>query len=239
MRVCSVVVRWSRGRPVRILALRDELVGREFDDPAAWWPEFPGVVGGRDRLAGGTWCATRLDTGTTALVVNRPQKRTADGGAPSRGVLPLLGAMHGEDWRSHVDLHGMAAFALVLATPAGLTTWDFDGDELTTLEHPEGTTMITSGGAEDLRADRHLASFTGADFPDGWRALVQAQPPSADPAALVVRHEHEGRVFATVFGQLAEVRPGELRLEYSRRPWASAPWRHFDAPGQRSGDDER
>jgi len=239
VRVCSVVVRWSRGRPVQVLALRDELVGREFDDPAAWWPEFPGIVGGRDRLAGGTWCATRLATGTTALVVNRPPKQTADAGAPSRGVLPLLGALHGRDWLAHVDLRGMAGFALVLATPSGLTTWDFDGDELTVLEHPEGTTMITSGGVEDLRADRHLASFTAADFPDGWRELVRAQPPSADPGALVVRHEHEGRLFATVFGQLAEIRPGRLRLEYSRRPWTAAPWRGFDAPGQRSGDDER
>ena len=237
--MCSVVVRWSQGQPVRILALRDELVGREFDDPAGWWPDLPGVVGGRDRLAGGTWCATRIETGTTALVVNRPEKRTADAGAPSRGVLPLLGAAHGADWISRVELGGMAAFALVLATPAGLTTWDFDGDELTTLAHPEGTTMITSGGAEDLRAERHLAGFTAAAFPHGWRRLVQSGLPSDDPGALVVRHEHEGRVFATVFGQLVEAEPGRLHLEYSRRPWTTGPWAGFDAPGQRSGDDER
>jgi hypothetical protein len=234
-----VVVRWSSGLPVRILALRDELVGREFDDPAAWWPDFPRIVGGRDRVAGGTWCATRIDTGTTALVVNRPQKRTADTGAPSRGVLPLLAALHGSDWLSHVDVQGMAGFALVLATPEGLTAWDFDGDAVTVLEHPEGTTMITSGGAEDLRAELHLRSFTEVDFPDGWRALVQARPPSDDPGALVVRHEQDGKVFATVFGQLAEVQPGRLHLEYSREPWTTASWGSFDAPAQRSGDDER
>jgi hypothetical protein len=233
-----VVVRWSRGRPVRILALRDELVGREFDDPAAWWPDFPGVVGGRDRVAGGTWCATRIETGTTALVVNRPQKRIADPGAPSRGLLPLLGAMHGAAWLSQVDLSGMASFALVLATPERLTAWDFDGDDVTVLEHPEGTSMITSGGAEDLRAERHLRSFTEADFPQGWCALAQAQPPSDDPGALVVRHEREGRVFATVFGQLAEAQPGRLHLEYSRQPWTTGAWTSFDAPGQRSGGDE-
>jgi hypothetical protein len=239
VRVCSVVVRWSRGRPVRILALRDELVGREFDDPAAWWPEFPGVVGGRDRVAGGTWCATRVDTGTTALVVNRPEKRVADPGAPSRGVLPLLGAMHGADWLSRVDLPGMASFALVLATAERLTAWDFDGADVTVLELPEGTSMITSGGEEDLRAERHLRSFTEAAFPEGWRELVQAQPPSDDPGALVVRHQHEGRVFATVFGQLADVRPGRLHLEYSREPWTTGAWTSFDAPGRRSGGDER
>jgi hypothetical protein len=224
-----VVVRWARQQPVRILALRDELVGREFDDPGAWWPEFPGVVGGRDRLAGGTWCATRIETGVTALVVNRPQKRNAEPGVPSRGVLPLLGAAHGAGWVSHVDLTGMAAFGLVLATPERLTAWDFDGHDLSVLEHPEGTTMITSGGAEDLRADRHLPSFTEADFPVGWRALVEAQPPSDDPGALVVRHEQDGKVFATVFGQLAEVTPGRLHLEHSRRPWVAGTWTTADA----------
>ena len=31
----------------------------DFDDPAPWWPDLPDVYGGRDRTAGGTWCATR------------------------------------------------------------------------------------------------------------------------------------------------------------------------------------
>jgi hypothetical protein len=231
--VCSVVIRWSQGQPVRILALRDELVGREFDDPKAWWPEFPGVVGGRDRIAGGTWCATRIDTGATALVVNRPQKRDADAGAPSRGVLPLLAARYGADWVSHVDPSGMASFGLVLATPERLTAWDFEGNGIVVTEHPEGTTMITSGGVEDLRAGRYLGSFAAAGFPEGWRELVQAGPPSDVPGALVVRHEREGRVFATVFGQLVEAEPGRLHLEYSRRPWAPGPWTTEDCESAR------
>ena len=115
--MCTVVVRWAAGRPPQILALRDELTTRAFDDPGTWWPEFPGVVGGRDRTAGGTWCATRVATGVTALVVNRPQKETADPGAPSRGVLPLLAVAHGADWPESVRLDGMAGFALLLATP--------------------------------------------------------------------------------------------------------------------------
>ena len=42
--------------------------------------------------------------------------------------------------------------------------------------------------------------------------------------ALVVRHERDGLVFATVFGELIEAEPGRLRVEYSRRPWAGQPW---------------
>jgi len=100
--VCTVVVRWSAGQPARILALRDELIGRPFDDPGRWWPDQPDAVGGRDRLAGGTWCATRVDTGVTGLVVNRPQKRVAEPGAPSRGVLPLLAVARERDWQGAV-----------------------------------------------------------------------------------------------------------------------------------------
>src|SRR3954452_15170341 len=94
-RVCTVVLRWSAGGHAQLLALRDELTTREFDDPARWWADRPDVVGGRDRVAGRTWCATRRPTGTTALVRIRPQKRLGDRGAPSRCVLPLLGLPHG------------------------------------------------------------------------------------------------------------------------------------------------
>jgi hypothetical protein len=222
--VCTVVVRWSAGQPTRILALRDELAGREFDDPAAWWPELPDVIGGRDRTAGGTWCASHVPSGGTALVLNRPQKREADPGAPSRGVLPLLAAVHGDGWRAHVDLAGMASFLLVLATPDRLRTWDFDGERLTPAEHPEGTWMVTSGGPEDRKADRFLPAFAEAAYPEGWRRLVEQDPPQDDPGALVVRHEEDDLVYATVFGELIEAAPGRLRVEHSRRPWAGGPW---------------
>ena len=232
--MCSVVVRRTEGRPVRILALRDELTSREFDDPGRWWPEFPNVVGGRDAVAGGTWSATRIDTGTTALVLNRPQKKEATPGAPSRGVLPLLGVAHGPDWPAHVEPAGMASFLLVLATPERLVTWDFDGVALREEEHGPGTVMVTSGGPEDLKAERYLGRFTAAGDQDDWRRIVQSAPPADDPGALVVRHERDGKVFATVFGQLIEARPGHLRLEYSRRPWAAAAWSTF-SDAQRPG----
>jgi Transport and Golgi organisation 2 len=222
--VCTVVVRRSEGHPVRILALRDELISRPFDDPGRWWPDLPDVVGGRDAVAGGTWCASRIDTGATALVVNRPQKPQATPGAPSRGALPLLGVARGTDWPAHVELSGMASFSLTLATPERLITWDFDGTELRETEHPPGTVVVTSGGPEDRKAERFLDSFATGGYPEDWRRLVQSAPPADDPGALVVRHERDGLVFGTVFGQLIEAQPGQLRLEYSRRPWAAQPW---------------
>ncbi|MGY1745029.1 NRDE family protein [Blastococcus sp. SYSU D00695] len=226
--MCTVVVRRSQGRPVQILAIRDESTARPFDDPGAWWPDCPDVVGGRDRTAGGTWCATDVVTGTTALVVNRPARREAAPGAPSRGVLPLLAARHGAAWTEHVDLRGMASFALLLAAPDRAVTWDFDGAELVSTEHPTGTHMLTSGGPEDRKADRHLAEFAATGSLDGWRAIVARTPPRDDPGALLVRHEVDGRVWATVFAELIEAAPGRLHVEHSRTPWTADPWQVLD-----------
>jgi hypothetical protein len=217
--VCTVVVRWAAGQPSRILALRDELTSREFDDPDTWWPDHPDVVGGRDRAAGGTWCANQVRSGVTAMVLNRPLKRVADAGAPSRGVLPLLAAACEAEWTSYVELTGMASFALVLATPGRLTTWEYDGARLISTELGPGTHMVTSGGAEDGKADRYLPAFEAAEFPAGWLDLVTGQTPHDDPAALLVRHATESFVYATVFGQLIEAQPGSLQLTYSRTPW--------------------
>ena len=220
--MCTVVVRRSGDRPGEVLAVRDELTGREFDDAGRWWPERPSVVGGRDRVAGGTWCATDVGTGVTALVLNRYHERTATPGAPSRGVLPLLGVVHGAAWVDHVALTGMAGFLLVLVEPGRLTSWEFDGEQLATTEHPEGTHVFTSGGSEDRKGELWHGTFAAAAFPDRWRDLVREQEPAPEPEALVVRREREGRVYGTVFAETIDARPGRVRLQYSRRPWTGA-----------------
>lgn len=220
--MCTVVVRRSGDRPAEVLAVRDELTGREFDDPRRWWTELPSVVGGRDRVAGGTWCATDVGTGVTALVLNRYHERTAAPGAPSRGVLPLLGVVHGAAWTEHVALTGMAGFLLVLVAPDRLTSWEFDGERLTATEHPQGTHVFTSGGPEDRKGELWRGTFAAAEFPDRWRDLVREQEPAPEPEALVIRREREGRVYGTVFAETIDARPGRLRLEYSRQPWTDA-----------------
>lgn len=222
--MCTVVVRWAPGEPALLLALRDELVGRDFDDPGAWWPAQPGVIGGRDRTAGGSWCVTAVETGVTALVLNRPQRRQAAPGAPSRGVLPLLVAQHGQDWHQHVERAGMASFALVRVAPEALTLWVFDGVELTSEALSAGTHMVTSGGAEDGRAVRSLADFTAAGSPTRWQQLLAGREPADDPAALLVRHERDGQVFGTVFGQVIETTIGALSLSFSRTPSVAGSW---------------
>ena len=81
--------------------------------------------------------------------------------------------------------------------------------------------MLTSGGPENRKADHHLQRFAESSYPDDWRKLVAERPPSDDPAALVVRHERDDLVFATVFGELIEAVAESAAPGFSRRPWES------------------
>src|ERR1700722_6545959 len=89
--MCTVVLLYRPGNawPVVYVANRDELVDRAWDPPAAWWPDYPGVVAGRDRTAGGTWMGINAH-GVTAAVLNRPGSLGPASGKRSRGELPLL-----------------------------------------------------------------------------------------------------------------------------------------------------
>jgi hypothetical protein len=222
-----------------MLALRDELRSRDFDLPGAWWPDQPGVIGGRDRQAGGSWCVCDVESGVTAVVLNRPEKKSADPGAPSRGVLPLLAAERRELWPDAIELAGMAGFNLVLATPTALHWWSFDGDHLKHEVLPGGTYMFTPGGllrsGFDSRLADPAAGFHG-DLGDGpeqvwaeWLGVVDSAVASADPSDLLVRKPSGDDSFETVFGQLIAARPGALRVDYAvspggGRPWTTARW---------------
>src|SRR6266568_2551447 len=89
--MCTVVVlfRPLHAWPVILLANRDEQLDRAWDPPAAWWPDHPGIVAGRDRTAGGTWMGVNAN-GMTAAVLNRPGSLGPAAGKRSRGELPLL-----------------------------------------------------------------------------------------------------------------------------------------------------
>jgi len=235
--VCTVVCAWDPAAavPVRMMALRDELTSRVFDEPDAWWSEQPDVIGGRDRRAGGTWCASAVSSGVTAVVLNRPERRVADPDAPSRGVLPLLGTEHWHTWGEYVDIAGMASFNLVLATPDRLTWWSYDGAELKDHELAPGTHHITPTGLveQSVWARRPLEGVPTLDGQldalwGAWRAEVTGVPPSADPGAMIVSRtvEADGAtdIYQTVFGQFIAARPGRLRIDHARLPYRQNPW---------------
>jgi uncharacterized protein with NRDE domain len=224
--MCTVVTRWDAGEPVRILAIRDEFVSREFDLPGAWWPEQPGVIGGRDRQAGGSWCVSDVAAGVTALVLNRVERHT---GTPSRGVLPLAAVAAGAGWTGQVAHRDMASFTLVLAAPEGVTAWTWDASELRRIDLTPGTHVFTSRAIDsgDEKADLLMPQFAARP----WLDVVTAHEPVDERTALVVRHPFETDTYATVFGQLITAAPGDLRISYSRTPWAAGTWTDGRWPG--------
>ncbi|WP_144184034.1 NRDE family protein [Elioraea rosea] len=178
--MCTVVIshRPDAAWPIAIAANRDEMLDRPWDPPAAHWPDRPGVVGGRDRLAGGTWMAMR--GGTVAAVLNRPGSLGPAEGFRSRGELPLLALGHGTAARAAEAMASLPArawrpFNLVVADRAGAWLIIGDGDgTLAAARLGEGVSMVTSIGLDEAgtpRARRHLPRF---------RALPHPAPSTAD-----------------------------------------------------------
>lgn len=217
--MCTVVTRWTAGQPVRILAIRDEFVSRDFDLPGAWWPAQPSIIGGRDRRAGGSWCVSDVSSGVTALVLNRTERQV---GTPSRGVLPLAAVAAGAAWPEQVDHRQMASFTLVLAASSGVSAWTWDAQELRRHQFEAGTHVFTSRGVDAAEEKGARLARQFADRP--WLDVVTEHPPTDDRLALIVRHPFETDTYATVFGQLITAAPGELRISFSRTPWDASSW---------------
>lgn len=89
--------------PLRLIANRDERHSRPAA-PLARWADVPGIVGGRDLQAGGSWLALH-DAGRMAAVTNVRDLRTETlSGAPSRGEL-VREALLSDDlpgWLAHL-----------------------------------------------------------------------------------------------------------------------------------------
>lgn len=85
--MCLVVFAWKTDPryPLILAANRDEQHRRPAR-PMAWWPDRPGVLGGRDLQAGGTWLAVSR-RGRFATVTNYREHRRKPPGLLSRGDL--------------------------------------------------------------------------------------------------------------------------------------------------------
>ena len=175
--MCTVVVliRPDHPWPVTLAANRDERIERAWDRPGPWWPTYPGVVGGRDRLAGGTWMAVG-PSGVAAAVLNRPGTLGPLNGKRSRGDLPLLAAAQPDAEaaaRAIADLDASLwrGFNLVVADAAGV--WFIRGTgegHPQAVRLPAGLHMVTAQDPNDLaspRIARHLPRFRAAEPPAG------------------------------------------------------------------------
>lgn len=85
--MCLILVAWQAhpDYPLVVAANRDEFFARPTA-PAAFWPEQPGLLAGRDLEAGGTWLGITKNGRFAALTNFRDPARQRSN-APSRGQL--------------------------------------------------------------------------------------------------------------------------------------------------------
>jgi hypothetical protein len=170
--MCTVVIRVpdGSGEPVRLLAVRDEDPDRGWMPLGENWPDRPGVVGVRDRRAGGAWLAADPATGRLAVLLNRRSPEPPEGVTLiSRGGIPL-DSVAGVPTEPTV---ATAGFNLVTvdAGGAGVITWD--GVERREIRIPPGTHMIAHEDLDDAATARIAAwhdvfADAATDGEDWW-----------------------------------------------------------------------
>lgn len=107
--------------PLILAANRDEFYARPTRD-AAWWPDYPHILGGRDLQAGGTWLATHRG-GRFATVTNFGEARRPPAGQSSRGLLVtdfLNGSLSPSEYLETIDGDRYAGFNLIVGDASGV-----------------------------------------------------------------------------------------------------------------------
>jgi hypothetical protein len=194
--MCTVVllVRPGHDWPLLLGANRDEMGDRPWDPPGRHWPDRPEVIGGRDKLAGGSWLGLN-DHGVVACVLNRRHTLGRDPDKRSRGELVLEALDHADA----VDAAGALAdlapdsyrgFNLVVADNRDAYWLRNEAGKITVTELPPGISMLTAVDRNDRthpRVARNLPRFEAAPPPDpasgDWSAWTEvlASPAAAEP----------------------------------------------------------
>lgn len=243
--MCTVLLRVDPDAPWPVLcgAIRDEFADRPWDPPGLHWDGLhAGLLGGRDRTAGGTWLAVDPSPARPALAallngVRRPPP--AHGSRPTRGTLALdvLATGHVPDER---DVVGYDGFHLLVATLAGVEVWSWDGEHLTHQQLPPGNHLVVNLGV-DTDADPLVPHFRplleampaplltpGTPTKAAWEPWTDLLAGDGleldDPRALVVRRAVEGRVYASTSASLVALSPHAVRYDFSRDPTDPAAW---------------
>ncbi|NJI57977.1 NRDE family protein [Microbacterium oxydans] len=166
--MCTVVIDVEDAGVARLLAVRDEDPQREWDALGPWWPEqYPGVIGIRDRRAGGAWLAANPAERRLAVLLNRADVRDLpDTQAVSRGSLALESVV-GRSPIAPLPMHG---FNLLEVGPEGARVLSWDGVDLSETRITPGTHMIAHDDLDDEATPRITA----------WLPEFRALGPTAD-----------------------------------------------------------
>jgi Transport and Golgi organisation 2 len=243
--MCKVLLRFAPGttRPLILAAIRDEFADRPWDPPAEHWPSAPGLVGGRDRVAGGTWLAVSPATLSVAAVLNgAPLPPPGPGLRRSRGWL-ALSALVGGFGESTVEPYDR--FHLVVGRPDAVTVWSWDGTATRREDLAPGDHILVNQGVDavDDPVVAHFAPLLAATPTDAehWRHLLAGDGLAPDDErSVLVRKEFEGRAFESRSAALVTI-SDVVSFDFTATPMAPC-WRpvpvRSSAGGELSGRTE-
>lgn len=147
--MCTAILDLAAGAPVLLAGVRVELTGRAWQPPGRHWPDHPGLTGGRDLQAGGTWLAVSPSARRATCILNAPGRPAPEASRRSRGVLPLEAAEDGK--LSGAGLENFDPFHLLCAEPGLAVLWSWDGEHLSERQLASGLHMVVNTGlASDL-----------------------------------------------------------------------------------------
>ncbi|MHB1302927.1 MAG: NRDE family protein [Acidiphilium sp.] len=226
--MCSLIASFlpSASWPLVIAANRDEMLDRPWDAPGRYWP---GILAGRDGLAGGTWLGVN-DRGVMAALLNRTGSLGPAAGKASRGELPLI-ALEAGNAAEAARLIGMLdagryrSFNMLVADAAGgfvIRGLEKGAPDMVPLA--PGITMITASEPNDMnspRIARYRPQFAAAARPDpgrgdwvAWKALLADRSAPAETSLNVTPRGG----FGTVSAALIALRPGGRRFLFAPGP---------------------
>jgi uncharacterized protein with NRDE domain len=211
--VCTVTILFRPGHdwPLVLAANRDERLDRAWDPPAAWWPDRPGVIAGRDHSGGGTWMGIN-GQGVVAAVLNRQGSLGPAPGKRSRGELPLMALEHASARAAAeaicaLDAGQWRGFNMVLADADGAVFVRGAGQgQPRAMVLAAGVHMVTAHDPNDPdspRVARHLERFRDATPPtpgnwEAWRAILSDRSGDAGEQINVVPRAGFGTVCSSL-----------------------------------------
>ncbi|MCE2564029.1 NRDE family protein [Komagataeibacter sp. FNDCF1] len=176
--MCTVVISHDPAQdwPLLMAANRDERLDRPWLPPGRHWAAQPGIVGGQDQVAGGSWL-TLNDAGVVAGIMNRVGSLGPMPGKNSRGALPLLAgqfatARAAVEHIATIDAGAWRSFNMIVADRADAFFIRGPGYGQPQVEAlAPGVHMVATTDPDDMampRIHRHLPRF---------RAAVRPVPP--------------------------------------------------------------
>jgi hypothetical protein len=249
--MCTAVVSFAPDSPYPVLlaGVRDEFHDRPWIAPGRHWPDRPGLIGGQDLLAGGTWLAAAPDVPRVACVLNGRGPLAPDAKRLSRGELPLRFAETGSPAGLEYDRYD--PFHLVCATVDEVRIASWNGAQAVEQTLAPGLRLVVNSGLEGadptdgpgtqemnarlgyfrprLLAAERPAPRDGVPTAEAWGAwlpLLDGDGLSVDDErALVLRRDlGEGRTWGTTSTTLVALRRDGLRYDFSGTPGTPRAW---------------